>query len=186
MYGRRCLKGLCALAVIAACAGCVGGSSSTTPAPPAARAVVQDAGLQPSASARMVCAAEGTRDIGQTVGVKPTRPPVGRWHDHVYSCDYVYGAEQTMTLSVKELANAAETTAYFDALGLRLGRKDALRGLGQGAYQTRNGSTVVRKDDLVLLVDANRLPAMFGAPSSPRADVSLSVAATIMGCWTGA
>lgn len=106
--------------------------------------------------------------------------------DHIYSCDYVYGDGQAMRLSVKELSNAAETTAYFDALGARLGRMHVLEGLGQGAYQTTDGATVVRKDYLVLLVDVSHLPAEFGTPSSSRADVSLSVAATIMGCWTGA
>jgi hypothetical protein len=138
----------------------------------------------PSASARMVCAAEGKREIAASVGVDTTRRLVPRWGDHVYSCVYVYG-DGTMTLAVKELSTAAETKSYFDALGVKLGRMRALDGLGQGAYQTRNDSTVVRKDDLVLLVDGSQLPADFGTPSSPRADVSLSVAATIMGCWTG-
>jgi hypothetical protein len=138
----------------------------------------------PSASARMICAAEGKREIAANVGVDTARPLVHRWSDHVYSCRYVYD-HGTMALSVKELSTAAATTAYFDALGVKLGRMRALDGLGQGAYQTSNSATVVRKDNLVLLVDASRLPAEFGTPSSPRADVSLSVAATIMGCWTG-
>ncbi len=133
----------------------------------------------------MVCAAEGQKDIGATVGVVPKHRVVGRWSRQTYSCDYVYSGRQTMALSVKELRNAPETGAYFDALGARLGRMHALQGLGQGAYQTTNGSTVVRKDNLVLLVDVSGLPARFGVPSSPKADVSLSVAATIMGCWTG-
>jgi hypothetical protein len=133
----------------------------------------------------MVCAAEGQKDIGTTVGVLPKHRVVGHWNKQVYSCDYVYAGTQTMTLSVKELRNAGQTQAYFDALGMRLGRMHALQGLGQGAYQTTNGSTVVRKDNLVLLVDVAALPAQFGVPASPKADVSLSVAATIMGCWTG-
>jgi hypothetical protein len=142
-------------------------------------------GLQPSESAQMVCAAEGQNDIAATIGVAPKHQVVGRWSKQTYSCDYMYPGQQTMALSVKELRNAQATGAYFDALGARLGRMHALQGLGQGAYQTSNGSTVVRKDNLVLLVDVAGLPAQFGVPSSPRADVSLSVAATIMGCWTG-
>jgi hypothetical protein len=134
----------------------------------------------------MVCGPEGTEEITASVGIDTTRPPVGHWRDHVYSCDYVYGRGRVMTLSVKELSDASETTTYFDRLGATLGRLRPLEGLGQGAFQTRNGSAVVRKDYRVLLVDDSRLPAQFGKPSSPRRDVALSVAATIMGCWTGA
>jgi hypothetical protein len=134
----------------------------------------------------MVCAAEGKNEIAGSVGVDTSRLPVGRWSNHVYSCDYDYGGGRVMTLSVKELSTASATTAYFNMLGIKLGRMRALQGLGQGAFQTRNGSTVVRKDYRVLLVDDAQLPARFGKPLSPRQDVSLSVAATIMGCWTGA
>ena len=134
----------------------------------------------------MVCADEGRNEIAKTVGRQITGPLVGSWRNRVYSCDYVYADNTRMALSVKQLSNQAETIAYFDALGTRLGRMHALQGLGQGAYQTANGSTVVHKDNLVLLVDVAHLPATFGTPPSPRADVSLSVAATIMGCWTSA
>ena len=173
-----------ALTLIIACAGCGGAASSA--ARPADRPALHTVTSQPSASARMVCADEGRREIATTVGVDIAQPLVGRWSNGLYSCDYVYGHGARMTLSVKALSTSAETTSYFDTLGTRFGRGKALRGLGQGAYQTANGSTVVRKDQLVLLVDVSQLPTAFGTPSSPRADVSLSVAATIMGCWTEA
>jgi len=179
--------GLCMLLGLVACGAC-GGSSSMSPsaAPkPTAPAVVHVAGLEPSASALMVCADEGQRDIATSIGAETTKPVVGRWSDAVYACDYVYSHGNVIALSVKELRDAAQTDAYFDALGARLGRLHALQGLGQGAYQTPAGATVVRKDNLVLLVDVTHLSAQFGVPSSPKADVSLSIAATIMGCWTG-
>ncbi len=186
MIGYRSVGGIVLVLALAGCGGSSGGSSAASPGPASADRVpvLEVAGPEPSASARMICAAEGKREIAATVGVDTTRPLVSRWRDHVYSCHYVYG-HGTMALSVKELSSAAETSAYFNGLGVKLGRMRALDGLGQGAYQTRNGATIVRKDDLVLLVDVSRLPAEFGTPSSPRADVSLSVAATIMGCWTG-
>lgn len=177
------------LALFVALSACGGSSVKSSAAPPTDRGrspVLDRAGSEPSESTKMICAAEGNNEIAGSVGVDTTRRLVGRWRDHVYSCDYAYGGGRVMTLSVKELSNASETTAYFDQLGARLGRMHALQGLGQGAFQTRNGSTVVRKDNRVLLVDNSRLPARFGKPSSPRADVALSVAATIMGCWTGA
>jgi hypothetical protein len=177
------------LVLIAALGACSEGPAQTARTPdPAARgsARLAVAASEPSASTRMICAAEGKEDITASVGVDTSRPLVGEWSDHLYRCDYVYGGGRVMTLSVKELPNASATTVYFDALGTKLGRTRALQGLGAGAFQTRNGSTVVRKDNRVLLVDDSRLPARFGRPASPRADVSLSVAATIMGCWTGA
>jgi hypothetical protein len=36
------------------------------------------------------------------------------------------------------------------------------------------------------LVDVSKLPASFGVPAASKADVAINVAATIMGCWTGA
>ena len=181
---RQLRLGLVLLLGFAACGGSPMSSSSPTAASPHARFEV--AGSTPSASARMVCATEGKEEIAASVGVDTVRPLAGQWRQHVYSCVYAYGGGRSMTLSVKELSSEPATRAYFDRLGVELGRGRLLQGLGQGAFQTRNGSTVVRKDDLVLLVDDSRLPAEFGTPSSARADVSLSVAATIMGCWTGA
>ncbi len=180
-------RNACVIVLMFALVACGGRSAAS---PTAARSggahVAEVAGSQPSASARMICASEGKGDIAATIGVEPARPLIARWGGHVYACDYVYGDGQVMTLSVKELSSATETTNYFDELGRSLGRMHALQGLGQDAYQTSNGSTVVRKDFLVLLVDVSQIPSHFGTPSSPRADVSLSVAATIMGCWTGA
>ena len=177
--------GLVLILVLGACSGSAAKSSAAPNPNGGLQPRLEVAGSEPSASARMVCAAEGKQEIAGSVGIDTTRPVAGQWRNHVYSCDYMYGSGRAMTLSVKELSNASETTAYFNMLGARLGRRRALQGLGQGAFQTRNGSTVVRKDYRVLLVDDSRLPAQFGKPSSPRADVALSVAATIMGCWTG-
>ena len=61
-----------------------------------------------------------------------------------------------------------------------------LKGLGQGAFTTRDDGAVVRKDYKVLLVDTSRLPAQFGSPPQTRSEVATNVAAAIMGCWTGA
>jgi hypothetical protein len=148
---------------------------------------IEVAGPNPSVSARMICADEARKDIAtKAVGVDTVRPLNAKWSNHVYSCDYLYRGGVKMTLSVKEMSSAAETTAYFDALGKKLGRGADLRELGEGAYQTRNGSAVVRKDYRVLLVDVSRLPARFGKPLSARSDIGDGVADTIMGCWFGA
>ena len=117
--------------------------------------------------------------------METTQPLQPTWADHVYSCKYVY-ANGSMTLSVKELANQAETDAYFASLATKLGKTKAIQSLGQGAFVTKNASAVVRKDYKVLTVDVSGLPPQFGTPPDPRGNVALNVAATIMSCWTGA
>ena len=57
--------------------------------------------------------------------------------------------------------------------------------LGQGAFQTDNGSTVVRKDWKILTVDISGLPAQFGKPPTSRGDVAVTVADLILACWAG-
>jgi hypothetical protein len=70
-------------------------------------------------------------------------------------------------------------------LGSTLGDKGSIGNLGQGAFSTKNGSVVVRKDWKVLLVDISGLPSQFGEPLSPRGDIAATVADVILGCWAG-
>ena len=66
-----------------------------------------------------------------------------------------------------------------------LGRRPDAVSFGEGAFITTNGSVIVRKDFKVLDVDVSKLPMQFGVPPQDRANAALSVAATVMGCWTG-
>jgi len=139
----------------------------------------------PSASAKMVCESEAAGDIyDQATGVKTVAALKPTWTDHVYACDYVYPGGAKMRLSVKELSSDDETTAYFDSLARKLHKTDKPVGV-PNAFQTEDGSVVVRKDFKVLLVDVTKLPSEFGVPSASRGDVAINVAATVMGCWTG-
>ncbi len=174
-------------------AGCGSSSSGSPPvktaAVPSTKAPVpvaaEPAGPNPSRSAQMVCAEEAQKDIAQALGITPTQVTTPTWVDHVYSCQYVY-PNAVITLSVKELSSAAETRAYFDGLGTALGRRSVSIELGDGAFRTRNGSVVARKDYKVLEIDVARVPAQFGRFDLPPARVALNVAATLIGCWTGA
>jgi len=135
----------------------------------------------------MICETEAANDIyDQATGVKTIKPLKPTWVDHVYSCDYVYPHGAVMRLAVKEMSSTEETTAYFDSLAEKLGKVKDQPGLGQGAFVTKNGNLVVRKDYKVLLVDVSKLPANFGVPSDTREDVAINTGVTIMGCWTGA
>jgi hypothetical protein len=167
-----------------AIAGC---GSSSKGADPGTTTTV-DAGhppsSQPSASSKMICSKEAQTDIAASIGVK-AKVSTPTWVNDVYSCGYTYSAG-VITLSVKENDNAAETTKEYNADAAKLGRRPAVVSFGQGAYITTNGSVIVRKDFKVLDVDVSKIPLKFGSPAQDRSDVALSIAATVMSCWTGA
>ncbi len=166
------------------------GSSSTTratgaAAPTSVRHIAQPAGPNPSASAQMVCAPEAQRELTTALGVTATAVTTPTWVDHVYSCNYAYPTG-VIAVSVKELSSRAETAAYFASLHGQLGESQHLKGVAQGAFVTKDGSLVLRKDYKVLLVDTTRLPVPFGSGFSTRAQVAVGVGITVLGCWTGA
>jgi hypothetical protein len=186
----------CSLA-LAACGSksTPGSSSDTTPLPAGSSTtnppfgtpghVAEAAKATPSVSAKMICESEVKNELSSLLGVQPDQPLVPTWKDHVYSCTYHYKGG-ALTLSVKELSDKAATDAYFDEQAQVLGKTEKINGLGQGAFTTSNKSAVVRKDYKVMLVDISKLPAQFGNPPDSRENIALNVAATIMGCWTGA
>ena len=136
----------------------------------------------------MICGGEAADDIYQAAtGIKTIAAFHPTWVDQLYSCDYTYAGGAKMTLSVKELSSAAETTAYFELLAKELHKTKSIddASLGQGAFQVRGGSVVVRKDFKVLLVDVSRLPARFGVPASTPGNTAVNVAQLIMTCWYG-
>jgi hypothetical protein len=141
------------------------------------------AGRQPSTISKMVCAPEAQREIAGALGVKAT-VATPTWVAHRYSCRYVY-PDGALELSVQELSSWDQTYAYFHSLAAGLGDTAPLANLGQGAFTTRNGSVVVRKDWKVLLVDISALPSQFGVPPTSAADVAQTVADVILGCWAG-
>jgi hypothetical protein len=179
---------LAAVTLLAGCGSSGGGAASTSTNPSSTTQgghVAIPVRANPSKSAKMLCESDVRGELQQQLGVPITKPLAPTWKDHVYSCRYVYG-NGVMTLSVKELANTAQTDAYFAAQARALGKVKTIQGLGQGAFTVKNGSAVVRKDYKVLLVDVSGLPAQFGSPPDTKGDVALNVAALIMGCWTGA
>ena len=160
-------------------------SGCATSAPTAPHHVAKPAGSDPSTSAKMVCAPEAQHRLADVLGVTTTVPVAPTWVDHRYACTYHYG-NGSLTLSVQELENRAQTTAYYELLRAQLGDTGSISGLGQGAFTTTDGSIVARKDYKVLLVDISGLPPQFGVPATSAADVAVTVADLIMGCWTGA
>ena len=135
----------------------------------------------------MVCSHEAQKEMADALGETATvsRPT---WVGHTYSCTYDYpGATPTgsFTVSVTELSSWPETYAHFAGLASTMGKSRDLGSLGQGAFQTTDGSVVVRKDWKVLLVDNSGLPPAFGVPPTSSASVAVTVADVILGCWAG-
>lgn len=175
-----------ALALIAA--GCGSSSSNSsgtgTTAGNSTATTVAGPGAQPSLSSRMICSKEAQTDIATSLGVKAT-VSAPTWVNHVYACNYVY-PNGTIALTVKELATTADVTALYNADAKAQGRRPDAVSFGQGAFITTNGSVIVRKDNKVLDIDVSKIPQNFGSPPQDKSNVALSIAATVMSCWTGA
>jgi hypothetical protein len=131
----------------------------------------------------MVCAQKTQKEITQVLGVRASvsRPT---WTDHAYACRYRY-SDGDFVLTVKELSSWPVTLSYFRGIGQTQGRAQNVRNLGQGAFQTDDGSVIVRKDWKILTVDISGLPAQFGQPPTSRGDVAVTVADLILACWAG-
>jgi hypothetical protein len=167
--------------VSTACSG--GGSSATPSGGPSTTRAPLPAGSSPSQISKEVCQEDARAEIASALGEKATvSEPT--WVDYLYSCRYGY-TSGSMALSVKELSSWAQTLAYYKSLEVLLGNVRSLANLGQGAFQTTNGSVVVRKDWKVLLVDIAGLPDQFGVPPTSSGDVAVTVSDVILGCWAG-
>lgn len=182
-----------AVLALGACGGSSGSAKAGSTSPSSTTSVNEfssplwdKAKPTPSKSAKMVCQKEAQVDIAANLGLKLTSVTVPTWvkAQHLYSCTYVFPRGK-ITLGVKELSNADETTAYFNSVKAKYGVTQQLNGLGQGAWILENNDVVARKDYKVLLVDVHAIPADF-VPAMVRSDVAINVATAIMGCWTGA
>ena len=185
MYRRSTVPLLLLLLTLAACSS-GSNAGSTTDAVKLSSPSWEKAKPYPSKSATMICQSEVRGEITNALHIKATRVvPAWNVNSHLYACTYGYPGGK-IVLSVKEMSNERETTAYFDAVEKQYGTKESLLGLGQGAFLLENQDVVVRKDYKVLLVDVHGIPASFAAPLFDRSGVSQTIASAILGCWTGA
>jgi hypothetical protein len=167
-------------ALAAACSSSSGGASSSSPT----TSLLVTYGPQPTSSAKMICAAEARAEIRSALNATPTTVTPPTWRDHTYQCTYVY-RNGSFTMSVKELPSIAATVDYFDTLKAQH-RPEQDLALGQDGFVATDSTAVVRKDNKVLIVDVSKLPAAFGQPPQTQSTISESLAAVILGCWTGA
>ncbi|HEX2785293.1 MAG TPA: hypothetical protein VHN36_17040 [Ilumatobacteraceae bacterium] len=140
-------------------------------------------GAQPTASAQMVCGTEGQAAVNAAFNMTGLVVTTPTWVDHLYGCTYQYPSG-SFDLSVKELPTIAATVDYFTSLKAKFTGAQPLA-LGQDGFTSADGTSVVRKDNKVLVVDVAKLPAHFGSPSQTRTVASQDIAVTLLGCWTG-
>jgi hypothetical protein len=155
--------------------------SATPPtAPPGSTPIVPAPGNAPSDKARMVCDEDEVRAaVEYYTGETMPAPPAATFANGLYTCPYALPSG-TVTLSVMELADMPSTVGYFEALKARLGSVGKVF-LGEDGFATPAGSVVVRKDELVLLVDTTA----FADRPSPRSrgEIATNIAVVIMECW---
>jgi hypothetical protein len=163
----------------ALCAACGGSNDSST----SSTTLLVTYGKDPTDSAKMVCAPEAQTDLAAALGAKTTSVTTPTWTDHVYRCTYDY-ADGSFTLAVKELPTIDDTVDFYNAEKSKHPVSQLLD-LGQGGFVSTDDTAVVRKDNKVLVVDVDKLPAQFGKPAQNRADTSTAIAVVILGCWTG-
>jgi hypothetical protein len=168
------------LAVALVAAGCGGASVTATPT-----TLPLPAGPTPSPIATMVCQPKVSDEIHQVLGVKADVVDES-WTvaDHTYRCTYRY-PDGSMGLSVAEVSSWDGVENAYASLQHSLGVAQELPNLGQAAFQAPDGSVVVRKDWKILVVDPTGLPAQFGVPPTSSADVAVTVADVVLGCWSG-
>jgi hypothetical protein len=166
-------------AVVLLAAGC----SSPGPASTRPTSVASSGG--PSVSALMVCSSGAQADIQEAIGVGLSTPPASTFDNGLFTCDYAYPTG-TMVLTVKDLANQADTDAYVKNARDGLTSVKDLPGLGQAAFSDNASTVYVVKDFKILKVDTSGLPDPFGQPPHTRYTVAVAVAAAIILCWTGA
>jgi hypothetical protein len=176
--GSRLIVCAAVLLTLAQCSS----SSVAHPTAPTTSLVVTY-GAQPTASAMMVCGSEGQTALNAAFKVTALRVTTPTWVDHLYGCTYQYPVG-SFTISVKELPNIPTTVDYFTSLKAKYTIAQQIA-LGQDGFTTTDGTSIVRKDNKVLVVDVANLPAQFGAPPQSPTQASVTIAATLLGCWTG-
>ena len=140
----------------------------------------------PSKSAKMICQREAQDDIARNLGnVRPTTVTAPTWNNAVYSCQYVYPSG-VVTLSVKELPERVVHEGLLPGTREDAGAAGPEARPRGGAFRALDGSVVVRKDTKVLDVDVSKLSAPLGVPPQDAPTVAISLAVTVLGCWTGA
>lgn len=170
-----------ALALLVALSGCGGGSSGSKSSSTSAKSQ-SDAATKPL---KAVAEEDPTEEICDTM-VKQAVTDIVRLPYTVAKsktptesvCTYTF-ANGSLLLRVHTARTNSDANAYFDGLRKDAGKTTKLA-LGSPAFLASSGTTVMVKDNLVLVVDPTKLPG-----GIDRANTSESLAAEVLSCWVG-
>lgn len=175
-----------AVALVLALAGCGGGSSGSKSS--SATSPSTAANAQPDAATKPL-KAEAEEDPTEEICDTMVRQAVTDIVHLPYTvaksktptesvCTYTF-ANGSLLLRVHTATTNSDANAYFDGLRNDAGKTTKLA-LGSPAFLASNGTTVMVKDNLVLVVDPTKLPG-----GVDRANTSESLAAEVLSCWVG-
>jgi hypothetical protein len=137
----------------------------------------------PPAAIAMACGHEATDAVAAQIGEPLVAPVVPAWRQGAYRCRYRY-ADGDVDVVMRHAGSATIAAQQAHDWATSRGIATPL-GLGTSSYATTDGSVVVAKASMALLVDVTAAPPRMGRPPIPRADVAQVVAETILHCWTG-
>ncbi len=151
-------------------------------------AVTPDGATRPAAgppdTALMVCGEDISTQVVQVLKLDGPPKTDSDWTGSVYTCTY-HLPMGDMVLSVQVAEDDAAAGDLLEADRAEHAPTVELSGLGEQAFGTPAGVTVVLKDNEILTVDATRLPAVFGDNDQHRTDLANEIASDVLGCWTG-
>jgi hypothetical protein len=143
-----------------------------------------EAATTPPDTALMVCGKDISTQVVQVLKLDGPPKTDSDWTHSVYTCTY-HLPMGDMVLSVQVAKDHGSAADLLAADRARRAPTQDQFGLGERAFGTPAGVTVVLKDNEILTVDATRLPAVFGDNDQHRTDLANEIASDVLGCWTG-
>jgi len=101
----------------------------------------------------------------------------GAWAGNVFTCRYPLPGGQ-FVLTVHQYASRTRARRAFTVLARTNAGSTRLNGIGDRAFQARDGILQVWKDQFVLAADPSGVP-----PSLSRSDLAFAAVVAVMGCW---
>ena len=141
-------------------------------------AVAAPAGRQPKLATE-VCEQMVRDAIEATINGPLAGKQVGAWQGTTYTCTYPFG-DGTLALRVQVLADKHAAKAAYGAVKKQSIIDQPFNGLGQAAFQAKDGTVVARKDRFVLTADPSQVPARLN-----KTDLAFAATVAVLSCWTG-
>jgi hypothetical protein len=103
----------------------------------------------------------------------------GAWTGTTYTCSYPLPGGQ-IVLRVDNLQTRTKAQSAYNRLAKAAVGHTRLNGLGDRAYQSRDGTLVASKDQFVLHIDPSAVP-----PPTSKSDLAFAAVVAVLSCWSG-